>query len=144
RPELLHAAPVDRLTGVQVALGVDGDGMEEGEVARVVTRHAEPGEDVLGPGAALHGGAGRRLPRERQLPVEGPDDLVAAVDLEHEALLAVERELDVPGRARRAERHGRLAIGLAGGDAGSGDDGDYLERLAHRRGSRHPDGRVAR
>src|SRR5262245_10517313 len=85
RDELLDAAAVDRLAGVEVALRVEHDAVQERELACLESRRAKPGEDL-----AAHA-------------AHDVQDLVAAVGLEHEPLPIVLGEREVPGRARRAE-----------------------------------------
>src|SRR5713226_2024883 len=46
-PEFLDALPRVHFRGVEVALPVDGDVVERGELARLPPRAAEAGEDVL-------------------------------------------------------------------------------------------------
>src|SRR6266704_2108074 len=83
--ELLHAAAVDRLAGVEVALRVEHDAVQERKLACLESRRAKPGED-----RAHHA-------------VHDVQDLVPSVDLEHQRLHIVVGEREVPRRARSAE-----------------------------------------
>src|SRR6266487_6344630 len=83
--ELLNAPAVDRLAGIEVALRVEHDAVQESELARLESRRAEPGED------------------RAHRAVHDVQDLVSSVDLEHEPLHMVVGEREVPRRARGAE-----------------------------------------
>src|SRR5713101_7748074 len=142
--EPLHAPATDRLTREEVAPGVDGDRVQEREVAGQVSGTAEAGEDAARPGAALHRRTGRRLIGKRERAVERPHDLLAAAGLEKEALIPVGREIEVPSGAGRVESDGWLAVCFARGHARAGNHGDDLLGLTHRRDARDPDRRRAR
>src|SRR6266513_3553199 len=83
--ELLNAPAVDRLAGVEVALRVERDAVQERELACLEPGRAEPGED------------------RAQHAAHDVHDLVSSVDLEHEILRIVVGEREVPRRARSAE-----------------------------------------
>src|SRR6266403_3560893 len=127
--ELLDAPAVDGLTREQVSPRIERDRVQEDEVACHVPGTAEPGEDVVRPRATLDGRAGRRL-IERARMIVGPDDLVAAVDLEEEALVVVDGEVEVPSGSGRAEDVLVRAVGATRSHARAGDHRDDPDRLA--------------
>src|SRR5690349_9031522 len=90
RDELLDPAAVDRLAGVQVALRVTRDRVQEGELSRLPARLPELVEDRADDAVHL-----QHL-------------LVAAVGLVHDRLPRIVREVEIPRRAGRVER--RLAV----------------------------------
>src|SRR5713101_3132478 len=138
--ELLDAPAVDGFTREQVSPGIERDRVQEDEVACHVPGTPESGEDGARPRAALDRRAGRRLTGERELAIERPDDLVAPVDLEEEALVLVDGEVEVPRRSGRAEDVLVRAVGSTRGHASPGDHGDDLDGLANGGSAQYPDG----
>src|SRR5712692_8978172 len=79
--EFLNATTADRFAQEHVALRIEHNRVQEGELACVMTGSAESREDR--PGGT----------------VEGPKNLVSTIDVEHEGLLSILRERDVPRRS---------------------------------------------
>src|SRR5713101_5286706 len=79
--EFLNATTADRFAQEHVALRIEHNRVQEGELACVMPGSAESREDR--PGGT----------------VEGPKNLVSTIDVEHEGLLSILRERDVPRRS---------------------------------------------
>src|SRR5882672_243350 len=80
--EFLHALAFVSLRGIEVALGVGGDAVHAVELARLAAAVSEVGDFL------------------ERVAQDNAHLLVLAVGEEHEPLLAVLRERDIPGRAR--------------------------------------------
>src|SRR5438093_3318513 len=110
--ELLDAASVDRLAGVDVTLRVDCVAMQERELrTAIMPRFAQVGDD--------------RTAR----PFHGVHDLVATIDLEEVRLGRIVGEAQIPRRARRAQPW-RAADSLR--DTGARDDRDDAYQVGER------------
>src|SRR5437879_6136296 len=83
--ELLNAPTVDRLAGVEVALRVECDTVQERKLACLESRRAKPGED------------------RAQHAAHDVHDLVPSVNLEHERLRVIVGEREVPRGTGSAE-----------------------------------------
>ena len=78
RDEFMNATTADRLAEEHIAVRIEHNRVQEGELAGLVTRSAESRED----------GAGG--------VVKDPKNLVTTVDVEHKGLLSIFGERDVP------------------------------------------------
>src|SRR5439155_22745320 len=109
--ELLNAPTVDRLAGVEVALRVECDAVQERELACLESRRAKPGED------------------RAQHAAHDVQDLVPSVKLEHACLRVIVGEREVPRRARGAEPRCAADSQRHAGTRNDRDDPHWLAEL---------------